>query len=174
LIGTKALDGYVCSTKKKKEKLATNATTAGRYPNEVNPVLYFERANERGKTLFCSSSSSSVHDLIRKKSGGGGGKETKNKKTKTVGCLGPGNATATLTMERNEIDLVSLLRGSDVAAVVEANCACVGVVSAREDGRASLSLSLSLFAIPSWRKGRQGSDVPILLCHLLRHLSHVP
>jgi hypothetical protein len=46
LIGTKALDGYVCSTKKKKqEKLATNAT-AGRYPNEVNLVLYFERANE--------------------------------------------------------------------------------------------------------------------------------
>ncbi len=45
MIGTKALDGYVCRTKKKKEKLATNAT-AGRYPNEVNPVLYFERANE--------------------------------------------------------------------------------------------------------------------------------
>jgi len=71
----------------------------------------------------------------------------KNKKTKTVGCLGPGNATATLTMERNEIDLVSLLRGSDVAAVVEANCACVGVVSAREGGRAGgppfLALSLS-------------------------------
>jgi len=75
--------------------------------------------------------------------GVGNGKNKKNKKTKTVGCLGPGNATATLTMERNEIDLVSLLRGSDVAAVVEANCACVGAVSAREGGRASLSLSLS-------------------------------
>ncbi len=77
-------------------------------------------------------------------------------------------------MERNEIDLVSLLRGSDVAAVVEANCACVGVVSARarEGGRASPSLPF--FAIPSWRKGRRGSDGPILLSHLLRHLSNVP
>jgi hypothetical protein len=127
--------------------LATNAT-AGRYPNEVNPVLYFERTEKKQK-----------------------------QKTKTVGCFGPGNATATLTMERNEIDLVSLLRGSDVAAVVEANCACVGVVSEREGERLSLSLSLSLFPsrfLPSWRKGRRGSDVPILLCHLLRHLSHVP
>ncbi len=143
MIGTKALDEYVCSTKKKKEKLATNAT-AGRYPNKVNPVLYFERASERGKTLFYnSSSSSSVHDLIRKRSEGGGTKKNKTKqnKTKTVGCLGPGNATATLTMERNEIDLVSLLRGSDVAAVVETNCACVGVVSARARGRAGLPFS---------------------------------
>jgi hypothetical protein len=90
LIGTKALDEYVCSTKKKKEKLATNAT-AGRYPNEVNPVLYFERASERGKTLFYnSSSSSSLHDLIRKRSEGGNEKKKQNKtKQKQLGVWVP-------------------------------------------------------------------------------------
>jgi len=89
LIGTKALDEYVCSTKKKKEKLATNAT-AGRYPNEVNPVLYFERASERGKTLFYNSSSSSVHDLIRKRSEGGNEKKKQNKtKQKQLGVWVP-------------------------------------------------------------------------------------
>jgi hypothetical protein len=34
-----------------------------------------------------------------------------------------------------------------VAAVVEANCACVGVVSAREGRRAGLSLSLTLSSL---------------------------